>query len=93
MSITQTQIEEYDAVALAISVSGWRVGTRGVVQGSRGSSRTVEITEYDETREFLDHILVVDVDRLRLVRKHRPGRASVETEAAADEFRGASSSR
>jgi hypothetical protein len=73
-----TQIDEYDLVALIEPFDGWRVGTRGVVQGVRGSSRIVEIAEYDESREFLDHILFVDVDRLRLVHKHRPMGASVD---------------
>jgi hypothetical protein len=70
MSVTHTQIQEYDSVALAEPLDGWHVGTLAVVQGVRGSSRTVEIAEYDESREFLDHILVVEVDQLRLVRKH-----------------------
>ena len=70
MSVTQTQIDEYDSVALIESVDGWSAGTRGVVQLVRGSKRIVEITDYDESREFLDHILEVDIDQLRLVRKH-----------------------
>jgi hypothetical protein len=72
MSITKTQIDEYDCVALIVPFGGWKAGTPGVVQGVRGSSRTVEITEYDESRDILDHILVVEVDQLRLVHKHRP---------------------
>lgn len=71
MSVTQAQIDEYDSVALTEPVDGWRAGTRGVVQLVRGTKRIVEITSYDESREFLDHILVVDTARLRLVRKHR----------------------
>ena len=71
MSIVQTQIEEYDSVALSRSLDGWAAGTVGVVQAVRGSSRTVEITGYDESRDLLDHILTVDVGLLRLVRKHR----------------------
>ena len=71
MSITQVQIDEYDSVALVEPLDGWHAGTRAVVQGMRGSKRTVEITEYDESRDFLDHILVVDVDQLRLLHKHR----------------------
>ena len=75
MSITQIQIDEYDSVALTEPLDGWQAGTRGVVQGIHGSKRTVEITEYDESRDLLDHILVADVDRLRLVHKHRrPGK-------------------
>jgi len=74
LSITHTQIDEYDSVALIEPLDGWQAGTRGVVQGMRGSTRTVEITDYDESRDFLDHILEVDFDQLRLVRKHRrPG--------------------
>jgi len=73
---TQAQIDEYDCVVLTEPVGGWKAGTPGVVQGVRGSSRTVEVTEYDESRDVLDHILVVEVDQLRLVHKHRPVRSS-----------------
>jgi hypothetical protein len=81
MSITQVQIDEYDSVALVGPLDGWHAGTHGVVQGMRGSKRTVEITDYDESRDLLDHILVVDVDRLRLVHKHRrSGSAAPESD-------------
>jgi hypothetical protein len=70
MSVTHTQIDEYDSVALIEPVDDWRADTRGVVQLVRGSRRVLEVTDYDESREFLDHILEVEVDQLRLVRKH-----------------------
>jgi hypothetical protein len=72
LSITQTQIEEYDSVVLTQALGGWPAGTRGVVQGVRGSSRLVEITEYDESRDFLDHIMYVGLDQISLAHKHRP---------------------
>jgi hypothetical protein len=70
MSIIQTQIDEYDSVVLTEARGGWAAGTPGVVQGTRGSSRLVEITGYDESRDILDHIMYID--QLRLVHKHRP---------------------
>jgi hypothetical protein len=79
MSVTQTQIDEYDSVALIEPLDGWQAGTPAVVQGVRGSMRTIEITAYDESRDILDHILIVDVTQLRLVHKHRrPGNATAE---------------
>jgi hypothetical protein len=71
MSVTQVQIDEYDSVALTEPTDGWNSGTLGVVQGVRGSEMLVEVTDYDAQREFLDHIFYVQVNRLRLVRKHR----------------------
>ena len=36
MSVTQTQIDEYDSVALIEPLDGWQAGTPAVVQGVRG---------------------------------------------------------
>jgi hypothetical protein len=71
MSVTHTQIEEFDSVVLTEALDGWPAGTRGVVQGAKGSSRLVQITEYDESRDMLDHIMYVDLDQIRLTHKHR----------------------
>jgi hypothetical protein len=74
MSVTQTQIEELDSVALLEPVEIWPAGTRGVVQGVKGSHRLVEVVEYDDIRDVLDHIIVARTDQLRLVHKHRSPR-------------------
>ena len=87
MSVTHTQIDEYDSVALIEAFDGWQTGTPGVVQGVRGSSGIVEITDYDESRDFLDHILVVEVDRLRLVHKHHHGAPSRAAKSLSISFR------
>jgi hypothetical protein len=71
MSVTQTQIEEYDSIVLTEAIDDWPLGTRGVVQGVRGSSRLIQISEYDESRDILDHIFYVGLDQIRLVHKHR----------------------
>ena len=71
MSITHTEINEYDSVALTEAIDGWPAGTRGVVQGVRGSSRLIEIPEYDESRDILDHIMDVGLGQIRLVHKHQ----------------------
>jgi hypothetical protein len=69
MSIAQIQIEEHDCVVLTEALEGWPAGARGVVQGARGSSRLVEIIEVDESRDILEHLLVVELDQIRLVWK------------------------
>jgi hypothetical protein len=72
MSIAQIQIDEYDCVVLTEPLGGWPAGTRGVVQGVNGSSRLIEIADYDESRDFLDHILYASLEQIRLVWKCPP---------------------
>jgi hypothetical protein len=68
MSTTQTMFGEYDTVALREPLDGWPAGTMGVVQLVNGLYRTVEVLEYDDSRDTLDHIIVAQPEQLRLVR-------------------------